>query len=389
MSVEGSFNAINLVRRDVNEMKSNISSTVTKANIIATINLLMDNLVNIKDETGKFLLTLDDGRIIDTKGWGGWEWTHGIGLYGMYKYYELTEDQKTLEIINGWFDTHFLEESTTKNVNTVAPFLTLAYLYEDTKKKSYRPYLEQWMDWVMYDMPRTEENGLQHIVYNSENPQQIWDDTLMMSVLPLAKIGKTFNNTAYIEEAKKQFLLHIKYLADKKTGLWFHGWTFEGRHNFANALWARGNCWITIAIPEFIELLDLAEGEAVRESLLDALKNQVEALSKCQDKTSGLWHTVLDDKSSYLEASATAGFAYGILKAVRKRYIDKKYEKVAIKAIYGILSNIDDTGELKNVSFGTPVFNSIQEYKDIPLTSMPYGQSMAILCLSEYLHKYI
>ncbi|WP_019554848.1 beta-galactosidase BglB [Propionispira raffinosivorans] len=370
-------------------MKSNISSTVTKANIIATINLLMDNLVNIKDETGKFLLTLDDGRIIDTKGWGGWEWTHGIGLYGMYKYYELTEDQKTLEIINGWFDTHFLEESTTKNVNTVAPFLTLAYLYEDTKKKSYRPYLEQWMDWVMYDMPRTEENGLQHIVYNSENPQQIWDDTLMMSVLPLAKIGKTFNNTAYIEEAKKQFLLHIKYLADKKTGLWFHGWTFEGRHNFANALWARGNCWITIAIPEFIELLDLAEGEAVRESLLDALKNQVEALSKCQDKTSGLWHTVLDDKSSYLEASATAGFAYGILKAVRKRYIDKKYEKVAIKAIYGILSNIDDTGELKNVSFGTPVFNSIQEYKDIPLTSMPYGQSMAILCLSEYLHKYI
>ena len=379
----------NRVRRDENEMTTTISSTVNKADIIVAINLLMDNLVNIKDETGTFLLTLDDGRIIDTKGWGGWEWTHGIGLYGMYKYYELTEDQRTLEIINGWFNTHFLEESTTKNVNTVAPFLTLAYLYEDTKKKSYRPYLEQWMEWVMYEMPRTEENGLQHIVYNSENPQQIWDDTLMMSVLPLAKIGKIFNNTAYIEEAKKQFLLHIKYLADKKTGLWFHGWTFKGRHNFANALWARGNCWITIAIPEFIELLDLAEGEAVRESLLDALKNQVEALSKCQDKTSGLWHTVLDDKSSYLEASATAGFAYGILKAVRKRYIDKKYEKVAIEAIHGLLNHIDDNGELKNVSFGTPVFNSIQEYKDIPLTSMPYGQSMAILCLSEYLHRYI
>jgi len=379
----------NRVRRDENEMTTTISSTVNKADIIAAINLLMDNLVNIKDETGKFLLTLDDGRIIDTKGWGGWEWTHGIGLYGMYKYYELTEDKKTLEIINDWFNSHFQEESTTKNINTVAPFLTLAYLYEDTKKKSYRPYLEQWMEWVMYELPRTEENGLQHIVYNSENSQQIWDDTLMMSVLPLAKVGKLFNNTAYIEEAKKQFLLHIKYLTDKKTGLWFHGWTFKDRHNFANALWARGNCWITIAIPEFIELLDLAEGEAVRESLIDALKNQVEALSKYQDQTSGLWHTVLDDKSSYLEASATAGFAYGILKAIRKRYIDKKYEKVAIKAIYGILNNIDDNGELKNVSFGTPVFNSIQEYKDIPLTSMPYGQSMAILCLSEYLHKYI
>jgi len=33
------------------------------------INLLIKNLVNIKDETGEFLLHLDDGRIIDTKGW--------------------------------------------------------------------------------------------------------------------------------------------------------------------------------------------------------------------------------------------------------------------------------------------------------------------------------
>ncbi|SFM01817.1 beta-galactosidase BglB [Pelosinus propionicus] len=362
---------------------------VGRRDIVHKINLLMDNLINIKDETGEFLLKLDDGRIIDTKGWGGWEWTHGIGLYGMYKYYELTQDEKALCIINEWFTARFAERSTTKNVNTVSPFLTLAYLYEDTKIKSYLPYLEQWLDWVMYEMPRTDENGLQHIVYNSENKQQIWDDTLMMCVLPLAKVGKLFNNLAYIEEAKKQFLLHIKYLADKKTGLWFHGWNFEGRHNFANALWARGNCWITIAIPEFLELLDLNEDDSIKEFLLDALKNQVEALAKCQDEHSGLWHTILDDDTSYLEASATAGFAYGILKAVRKRYIDKKYEEIAIKAIQGILNNISEDGELQNVSFGTPVFNTIQEYKDIPLTSMPYGQSLAILCLSEYLHSYI
>jgi unsaturated rhamnogalacturonyl hydrolase len=364
-------------------------SAFGKKDIIGKINLLMDNLINIKDETGEFLLKLDDGRIIDTKGWGGWEWTHGIGLYGMYKYYELTEDPKALDIINSWFDDHFAEESTSKNVNTVSPFLTLAHLYEDTKKKSYRPYLERWLDWVMYEMPRTDENGLQHIVYNSVNTQQIWDDTLMMSVLPLAKVGKVFNNPAYIEEAKKQFLLHLKYLADKKTGLWFHGWTFEGRHNFAEVFWGRGNCWITMVIPEFIELLELSEGDAIREFLLDALRNQVEALQKYQDKVTGLWHTILDDETSYLEASATAGFAYGILKAIRKRYLDRKYESMALKAIEGVLANISEEGELQQVSFGTPIFNSIQEYKDIPLTSMPYGQSMAILCLSEYLHRYI
>lgn len=55
-------------------------------------------------------------------------------------------------------------------------------------------------------------------------------------MLPLAKIGLLFNKREYIEEAKKQFLIHIKYLCDNKTGLWFHGWTFEGNHNFAEAI---------------------------------------------------------------------------------------------------------------------------------------------------------
>lgn len=37
------------------------------------IGSLTQNLVNIKDETGEFLLRLPDGRVIDTKGWQDWE----------------------------------------------------------------------------------------------------------------------------------------------------------------------------------------------------------------------------------------------------------------------------------------------------------------------------
>ena len=58
------------------------------------IEKLTDNPVAITDESGEFLLRLDDGRVIDTKGWAGWEWTHGIGLYGMYHYYQQTGDEK-------------------------------------------------------------------------------------------------------------------------------------------------------------------------------------------------------------------------------------------------------------------------------------------------------
>ncbi|MBB6117550.1 unsaturated rhamnogalacturonyl hydrolase [Rahnella inusitata] len=361
---------------------------ISRNELKALIHNVTNNLVNIEDKTGEFLLRLDDGRVIDTKGWAGWEWTHGIGLYGIYQYYQQTGDEKMRAVIDDWFTARLAEGTPTKNVNTMSPFLTLAYRYEETGNEAWRPYLERWAEWVMHEMPRTDKGAMQHIVYNNENHQQMWDDTLMMSVLPLAKIGKLLDRPEYVEEATYQFLVHVQYLMDRETGLWFHGWTFDGHHNFAQARWARGNSWLTIAIPEFLELVDLPENNATRRYLLQVLESQVSALAKCQDD-SGLWHTLLDDPQSYLESSATAGFAYGILKAVRKRYIDASYAPVAEKAIQGVIKHINTAGELTQTSFGTAMGNDLDFYREIALTSMPYGQAMAILCLSEYLRVYL
>lgn len=107
------------------------------------IKLLISNLVRIEDKSGTFLLKLDDGRVIDTKGWHGWEWTHGIGLYGLWQYYTLTGSTETLDIIKEWFANR-LAVGTTKNINTMAVYLTLACLYEETGDRSYLPFLEEW-----------------------------------------------------------------------------------------------------------------------------------------------------------------------------------------------------------------------------------------------------
>ncbi|SLN29184.1 Unsaturated rhamnogalacturonyl hydrolase YesR [Aquimixticola soesokkakensis] len=362
---------------------------VSRSETCALIDLLSENLVAITDETGDFLLRLEDGRVIDTKGWKGWEWTHGIGLYGLLKYWQLTGTPRAMEIIEDWFGERLAEGTPTKNINTVSPFLTAAHLYEMDRDPKWVPYLETWAEWIMHEMPRTRDGGLQHIVYNSVNHQQMWDDTLMMSVVPLAKIGLVLNRPEYIEEAKYQFLIHAQYLADTKSGLWFHGWTFEGNHNFADALWARGNSWVTIVIPEFIELLDLSETDPLRRHLVALLGRQAEALAQCQDRETGLWHTLLDDPHSYLETSATAGFAYGLLKAVRKRYIGPEFGPVAERALQGVIDNISPEGELQNVSFGTAMGSDLDYYRDIKLTSMPYGQAMAMFALSEYLRSHI
>ncbi|KAF3924614.1 hypothetical protein AA313_de0202091 [Arthrobotrys entomopaga] len=362
------------------------------------IKLLIQNLVNITDKTGHFLLTLPDSRIIDTKGWNDWEWTHGIGLYGLYQYYSQTASEETLKIMQDWFSARF-REGTTKNINTMSPFLTLAYLYEQTKDQTYIPWLDSWAEWAMYDLPRTRFGGMQHITYLEENHNQLWDDTLMMTVMPLIKIGKIFNRPHYIEEGKRQFLIHVQYLFDAASGLFFHGWQFDKEaagglgHNFARARWARGNSWLTIAIPDVLELLDLPKNDHFHVFLVDVFNAQCEALKRLQDPRTGLWRTLLDipeSEGSYLESSASAGFAYGMLKGIRKRYLPRQeYEEVAIKAIKGVMGKIREDGELMDTSFGTGMGRDLKHYLDIERTSMPYGQAMAMMALVEFLRMFI
>lgn len=77
----------------------------------------------------------------------------------------------------------------------------------------------EWAEWVMNEMPRTTEGGLQHIVSGEENRQQMWDDTLFMTVLFLGKMGVMENREDYKEEVYYQFLLHAKYLMNVENGL--------------------------------------------------------------------------------------------------------------------------------------------------------------------------
>ena len=202
-----------------------------------------------------------------------------------------------------------------------------------------------------------------------------------MAVLFLARMAVLDGNEAWRDEVQYQFLLHIKYLADRKTGLWYHGFTFNGNHNFAGAFWGRGNSWVTMAIPELFGIMKC--DASVERYLKEALKAQIETLAKCQNQN-GMWHTVLNDDTSYVEASATCGFGYGILKAVHMGLVSAEYEAAAQKALAPVLDCIDEEGIVTQVSYGTPMGReSIQFYKDIELRPMPYGQAMAMLFLLE------
>ena len=122
---------------------------------------------------------------------------------------------------------------------------------------------------------------------------------------------------------------------------------------------------------------------SVKRFLTEAYRKQVDALKQFQDP-SGMWHTLVDDPTSYVETSATSGFAYGILKGINEGLIGEEYEETARKALPAVLSKIDENGVVNQVSYGTAMGReSKQFYKEIAIKPMPYGQAMAILFLLE------
>lgn len=309
-----------------------------------------------------------------------WEWAQGVGIYGLYCCAQELENKEELVWLNEWIDRNIEKGLPDRNVNTTAPLLTVSALGKDTGNEKYLAICREWAEWIMMDLPRTKFGGFQHVISNVLNHMQLWDDTLFMTVLFIARMAMIDNKKDYLKECEYQFLLHSNYLQDKRTGLWFHGWTFEGNHNFANALWGRGNCWITAFIPDYLEI---TEGDcSIKQYMVSVLNAQVEALKKYQD-SSGLWHTLIDDESSYLEVSATAGFAYGILKGIRLGILSEEYREMAMKAAEGVINNISDDGTVLNVSYGTGVGRTLQGYRDVPICPMTYGQALTIMLLAE------
>ena len=325
-----------------------------------------------------------DGRWDDHLSLATWEWPQGVAMYAMMKVYQAQKDPAVLEEIRAWYQGHIDRGLPGRNINTTAPMLGLVMLYEETGNENYVPVISQWAQWIMTGLPRTEEGGFQHLTSDCINEQQLWDDTLFMTVLFLYRAGIALKQPQWCDEARYQFLLHIKYLHCTQNGLWYHGWCFLGRHHFGEAFWARGNSWFTAGAVDFVEWLP--ESDPVRRNVLETWKEQCRALAACQDSRTGLWHTLLDHADSYLETSASAAIAYGLLKGVRLGLLDAQYEKVARKALDGVLTQIEPDGTVGGVSYGTPMGMDLDFYRNVPIRATAYGQGLTFLMLTEVMN---
>ncbi len=323
-----------------------------------------------------------DGTAGDYVSFDSWEWPQGVGLYGIAQLWLQTGDEGARALLEDWYNKQFAKGLPTLNVNTTAPMLALSLLWKETRDPKWGAALQDWAERVLAEAPRTASGGFQHDVSDKVNDGEMWDDTLFMLALFLASYGQTSGQKELVDEASFQFLIHTHYLCERETGLWFHGWTFDGNHNFARARWARGNSWISAGILDLLDLADLAPSD--RRFLLWVVRAQLDTLLGYQTE-SGAWRTLVDDETSYEEISATAAIGYALLKGHRLGLGDERWKVGGLKALGAVQRHIGADGMVEQVSYGTRMGHDLQFYRDIPIHPTGYGQSMALLCLVEAL----
>lgn len=354
----------------------------SRPQIEAAIDLVVQGLRSLRHE-GQFDEPNLDGTAGDYISFDSWEWPQGVGLYGLAQLWLQTGDDGARKTLEDWYARHLEKGLPVANINTSAPMLALSLLWRETRDPRWEGVLRDWADHAVANLPRTVSGGFQHDVSDKINDGELWDDTLFMLVLFLASYGSSAERPELVDEAGFQFLIHTHYLCEAPTGLWFHGWTFDGNHNFARARWARGNSWISAGILDLLELAELPP--ALRRYLTWVVTAQIEALLDLQT-VEGTWHTLVDDPSSYPEISATAAIGYALLKGHRLGLGPDRWRMGGLRALKAVMAHIGPDGVVDQVSYGTRMGHDLQFYRDIPIQPTGYGQSMTMLLLVEALN---
>lgn len=283
-----------------------------------------------------------------------------------------------------------------KSPNAVASGLGMSYLsYHQKGKKYEKAALKIFKDYQK--VKRTDNGGISH----KRLYKELWDDTIFMIGIYLQKMYLWTKDEKYIDELFLQIEAHREKLSDPETGLWYHGWDGDNKNrcNFcgqtgwsknpekrSNEFWGRGNGWVVVTLAETVLTLD--KNHPKRHLAEAYLKEMIRHLPAVQDSLTGHWYQLPmrpEQAGNYIESSATAMFAYGILVALQEGIVSgAEYEKSIERAYSGLRDHsVKKTGNnylsIKNVCKGTCIGDMNYYLNRRNDGQKPYGIGMAIL----------
>lgn len=305
--------------------------------------------------------------------WRGVNWGENMLMEGLLHAYSVTGDTKYREYVRRWIhhwspeeiDTVLRMRSYCGHWNAGSVFWLF---YELTGDAYARTLAELVTDFVMHEGARNEDGTFSH----RDGPYDIWVDTAYMVVPLLLHAGDFRGDATYTDEAIRQAAQHEYHLYDPHSSLYIHRVDL-GLRMRSTGLWARGNGWMAMSLVE--AALGLPPGHEQRVAFEQRLREMLPLLVDFQDDETGLWFTVLDDDSLYVEISAAAMFLYTMDLARAHGIVDDAFVPAANRAWEGLMAHVTPEGRVTGVSAGT---NPAADYTAIEVGSFPWGTGMML-----------
>lgn len=308
-----------------------------------------------------------------------WNWQCGVAYYGIGRAYEATGKEAYLNVMKDRVD-ELIELGVPKpwTVNRCAMGHCLITLYEAGKDQKYLDLVLEAVAYLKNDAPRFGDGVLQHTVSADDDfPEQCWADTLFMAAYFCLRAGVLTDDEELICDALKQYSWHIRYLQDKESGLWYHGYNHQTRDHMSAVHWARANAWGAYTMAQAGKCLPKSYLYPEYQDIAGSLEELLSAV-KFYQAESGMWRTVLDDPDSYEEVSASCGIAAAmILKGnpLHRKNVDRFLE--------GLANEISEDGRVLHVSAGTAVMRDVEGYKGISCAWIQgWGQGLTLAVLA-------
>jgi unsaturated rhamnogalacturonyl hydrolase len=221
-------------------------------------------------------------------------------------------------------------------------------------------------------MPANRYGAKLHRAHQPGWREQIWIDHMDVDPPFLARLARITGEERYVRQCVTEIVASIRLLQDERDGLLCHGYeTYCGRNG---ERWARGNGWALLGLVETLHWLPPECAEVPE--LHQRLKVLFHALERLQTE-SGLWHTVIDDATTYLESTLAAMFAHSA----------SVYAPESFAAQIGLSRNavealINKDGSLNLVSDATPIGTRAM-YATRPFGVYAWGQGPLLMLLAQ------
>lgn len=203
-----------------------------------------------------------------------------------------------------------------------------------------RAALDRQLAWFDEGCPRAADGTLFHIA----GSEQMWTDSVYMLVPALFRLGRP--EAAMVQLAGHRARLR---LAD---GLYAARWDSPTGRLVLGTRWGTGNGWVAAALARAWR----EEAAAPYRDALAAQAREVIEASLAHRRADGLFHDVLDDPGSFVEANVAQMLAYAVLTGVADGWLEPTWADVGRDLRAAAARGVDDLGFVRPVA-GSPHFD--------------------------------